>query len=224
MYTRTLRWTLSRAVLTLALCACVPALAAPSAGVAGARARPLAGAALVRALRRGGYVLVMRHPSSPLARPDKASASPGNANLERQLDESGRRTARAMGAALRALHIPIGEVLASPTYRTIETVRLAGLGEPRTYPELGEGARGMMAANAGSARSVWLRARAALPPRSGTNTLIVTHAPNLQGAFGAHAAGIAAGEMLIFHPDGRGGADFLGRIRIEQWPRLAAGS
>jgi hypothetical protein len=29
------------------------------------------------------------------------------------------------------------------------------------------------------------------------------------------------GESLVFHPDGKGGADLIGRIRIEEWPMLA---
>src|SRR3954471_20085729 len=85
-------------------------------------AEQLEGPALVTALRQGGYVIVMRHPSSPFTQPDKATANPDNPNLERQLDETGRNTARAMGEAVRTLHIPIGDVLSSPTYRALEAV------------------------------------------------------------------------------------------------------
>src|SRR2546423_7484511 len=81
-----------------------------------ASAQTLAGDALVKALRQGGYVLVMRHTSSPRDAPSKASANPDNVKLERQLDETGRATATAMGNALRELKIPIGRVFASPTY------------------------------------------------------------------------------------------------------------
>src|SRR5690348_9822658 len=77
----------------------------------------LSGEQLVQALRRGGYVLLMRHASAPQEPPDTASADPGNVKRERQLDDTGRRTAAAMGAALRDLAIPIGAVLTSPTYR-----------------------------------------------------------------------------------------------------------
>src|SRR5712691_9472197 len=38
----------------------------------------LSGGALVSALRQGGYVLVMRHASSPQQPPDKQSANPEN--------------------------------------------------------------------------------------------------------------------------------------------------
>jgi Histidine phosphatase superfamily (branch 1) len=88
-----------------------------------ARAQNLEGAALVHALEHGGYVLVMRHASSPSEPPAKESADAENTRDERQLDENGRTTATAMGKALHALKIPVGAVLSSPTYRTLETVK-----------------------------------------------------------------------------------------------------
>jgi phosphohistidine phosphatase SixA len=187
---------------------------------AAASADQLEGDALVAALRQGGYVIVMRHPSSPFTQPDKGTANPDNTNLERQLDETGRNTARAMGEAIRKLRIPIGDVLSSPTYRALEAVRLAAFGKPRTYPELAEGVQSM-AQNADASRSAWLRKKSTESPRKGTDTIIVTHTPNLTGAFATQAAGMAAGEALIFHPDGKGGSSLVARIKIEEWPKLA---
>src|SRR5262245_52604169 len=101
-----------------------------------AAAQVLTGEPLVKALRQGGYVIVMRHASSPRQVPDKQTANADNMNLERQLDEAGRASAIAMGNALRDLKIPIGTVLTSPTYRALETVRLAKLPNPNSVPEL----------------------------------------------------------------------------------------
>src|SRR5579883_855155 len=86
-------------------------------------AQTLQGDALLKLMRRGGYILVMRHASSPREVPDKQTANPDNAKPERQLDAEGRASAGAMGKALRDLKIPIGEVLSSPTYRALETVK-----------------------------------------------------------------------------------------------------
>jgi hypothetical protein len=66
---------------------------------------------LVKRLRQGGNVLVMRHASSPREAPSTETANSDNIRLERQLDEAGRRGATAMGDAIRALKIPIGTVL-----------------------------------------------------------------------------------------------------------------
>jgi phosphohistidine phosphatase SixA len=184
------------------------------------RADSLSGRALVSALSKGGYVIVMRHPSSPFTVPDKAHADPANMKLERQLDDTGRKTAQEMGEAFRQLHIPVGDVLSSPTYRAVESVRLAKFGPPKTLEQLDDGGHSMQS-NADNERSTWLRKKVTESPRSGTNTVIVTHTPNLTGAFGQEAAAVAAGEALIFHPNGSK-ADLVTRIKIEEWSRLAS--
>jgi phosphohistidine phosphatase SixA len=185
-----------------------------------ASADPLAGDALVAALRQGGYVIIMRHPSSPFTQPDKATANADNPDLERQLDETGRNTSRAMGEAIRKLQIPIGDVLSSPTYRALEAVRLAAFGKPETFSELAEGVQRMQE-HTDATRSAWLRMKATEVPRARTDTLIVTHTPNLTGAFETEASSMAAGEALIFHPDGKGATSLVTRIKIEEWPKLA---
>jgi phosphohistidine phosphatase SixA len=173
---------------------------------------------LVKALQGGGYVIVMRHASSPRTPPTAAEADPANPNHERQLDEAGRKSAAGMGAAIRALKIPIGDVWSSPTYRAQETIRLAGLPTPKTAPELGDGGQSMQAA--GAAQGGWLKAKMAEAPRPGTDTLIVTHYPNVVAAFGQAAAGLGDGEAMVFHT-GSEAPELVGRIRIEDWPALA---
>jgi phosphohistidine phosphatase SixA len=162
----------------------------------------------------------MCHASSPRTTPTADTAEPDNFRLERQLDAAGRDSARAMGAASKTLHIPIGDVLSSATCRALETVRLASLPPARTFDELGGGGASMRAADA--ARAIWLEQKVAERPRAETNTLFVTHCPNITGAFGERAAKIADGDMLVFHPDGKGHMELVGRIKIEEWPGLAA--
>ena len=182
-----------------------------------APAQTLSGEALVKALQRGGYVIVMRHTSSPRDVPDKQTANADNVKPERQLDEVGRATATAMGKALRDLKIPVGEVLASPTYRALETVKYAQWDNPHTYPELGDNGQSMQGGT--EAQAAWLRKRVTQLP-SGSNTILVTHLPNIAGAFPQSASGVDDGESLVFGPDGKGGAALVARIKVEQWPRL----
>ena len=182
-----------------------------------AHAQTLAGPALVKALQQGGYVIVMRHTSSPREAPAKAAANPDNVNAERQLDQEGRDTAVAMGQALRALKIPIGDVLSSPTYRALETVKYAQLGAARTFAELGDNGQSMSGGTA--AQAAWLRMRVTQFP-SGANTILVTHFPNLTGAFPQWAAGVADGESLVLGPDGKGGATLVARVKIDEWTKL----
>ena len=182
-----------------------------------AQAQTLSGDALVKALRQGGYVIVMRHASSPRQVPDKPTANADNVNLERQLDEAGRASAVAMGNALRDLKVAVGSVFTSPTYRALETVRLAKLPNPNPVPELGDGGQGMQAVP--GAPAAWLQKKVTEFP-TGTITFLVTHMPNIAAAFPGLAAGVADGEALVFGHDGKGGATLVARIKIEEWPRM----
>jgi phosphohistidine phosphatase SixA len=180
-------------------------------------AQNLEGAALVHALEHGGYVLVMRHASSPSEPPAKDRADAENRGDERQLDEKGRNTATAMGKALHDLKVPVGAVLSSPTYRALETVRFAQLGTARTYTELGDNGKSMQGGS--EAQAHWLQHQVTQFP-SGTNTFIVTHNPNITAAFPQIGGPVLDGEALVFGPDGKGGATIVARIKIEEWPPL----
>jgi phosphohistidine phosphatase SixA len=183
-----------------------------------ASAQAPSGAALVTALRQGGYVIVMRHASSPATPPDNDHVNADNVKLERQLDEAGRAGATAMGNVLRDLMIPIGAVLTSPTYRALETVRYARLANPQPVEQLGDGGQSMQAV--GDAAAAWLRDRVSQAPARGTNTVIVTHLPNLMRAFPDWQPQVADGESVILRPTGTGQAQVVGRIKIEEWTRL----
>ena len=174
---------------------------------------------LISALRAGGHTFVMRHAHSPSERPDAASAHRDNVRLERQLDTEGRAAAVAMGIAVRNLGIPIGEILTSPTFRALETVQALDLGDARSVEELGDGGLDMRPDVEGK-RPAWLRAKASEPPPPASNVLLITHLPNLRGAFGYDAAGMADGETLILRPDG-GRVVVVGRVPIDEWSSLA---
>jgi hypothetical protein len=77
-----------------------------------------------------------------------------------------------------------------------------------------------MHADSDVARLSWLRHAVTIAPRAGTNTLIVTHTPNILAAFGKEAANIAAGETLMFRPHGNGMPILVARIKIGEWPGL----
>jgi len=181
-------------------------------------AQELDDGALVDALRHGGCVIVMRHASSPRSEPDATSAAPGNVDRERQLDEKGRESAIAMGKAIKRLAIPVGELLSSPTFRALETATLLDLAKAEGIAELGEGGHGMRPDIEGD-RSAWLRAKAAEPVPPGSNRLMISHYPNLVGAFGDAAAGITDGESLIIKPE-NGRAVVIARVKIERWPQF----
>ncbi len=117
-----------------------------------------------------------------------------------------------MGKALRDLKIPVGSVFTSPTYRALETIRYAQLGNPQPVPELGENGQSMQGGTA--AQAAWLKKKVTEFPK-GTNTLLVTHSPNISLAFPDASANLAEGEALVFSPSG-----VVARIKIEEWPRM----
>src|ERR1700681_2380454 len=75
---------------------------------------------LLPELKKGGYVLFMRHPRT---NPDQADTDPlnlDNIKSQRQLSDDGRKQARALGASFRALRIPVDKVISSKFYRAQE--------------------------------------------------------------------------------------------------------
>ncbi len=183
-----------------------------------APAQTLPSDALIAALQKGGNVIVIRHASSPRELPTTQSADPENKTRERQLDQTGRDTAQAMGKAFRDLKIPVGQVFSSPTFRARETIKLADFPEPRIVPELGDGGASMQTTS--DPATAWLKKQVTQSP-AGTNTLLVTHMPNISQAFPEQSRGLEDGEALIFAPDNSGGAKLLARVKIEQWPSMA---
>ena len=189
---------------------------------AAAPAQPVSGESIAKTmlpnlLRGGGYVIVMRHANSPRETPDAKTADAENVNRERQLDEEGRTTATAMGKALRDLKIPIGEVFTSPTYRALETVRLAQFPNAKPIAELGDNGRSMQGGTA--AQAAWLQKQVTQFP-SGTNTILITHQPNIAAALPQYATGLAEGESLIFGKGAKGAPVLVMHVKIEEWPRL----
>jgi len=195
----------------------VAAIAGVLLASGGASAQQLQGKSLVSALQRGGYVILMRHANAPRELPSAQTADPENVHLERQLDETGRTTAVAFGKALRDLKISIGQVLSSPTYRAFETARYAQLPTPRAIPELGDNGQSMQLTK--ESQAAWLQKHVTEFP-SGSNTIIITHQPNIAGAFPQWSDNLSEGEALILGPDGKGGARLIARVKIEEWLKL----
>src|SRR6185295_11432487 len=113
------------------------------------------------------------------------------------------------------LQIPVGMVLTSPTYRALETVRYAGLSNALPFEQLGDGGQNMQAVK--DAAAAFLRTRVAQMPVRGTNTLIVTHLPNITQAFPDWKPQVADGEAVILRPTGPNGVQVVGRMKIDEW-------
>lgn len=183
----------------------------------------LSEAQLVEALRGGGYVIVFRHGAT---RSDQADTDPlnvdrpGNEAKQRMLNDKGRATARAWNEAFRKMSIPVGKVYSSKFYRAQETAKL-GFGAPVATFDVTEGGL-VVTPDENNRRTAALRKMAATAPDAGTNTIVVSHKPNVVDAFGKDWFDVKEGEASIFQPDGQGGFRVVGRVLAEQWSELAA--
>ena len=59
-------------------------------------------------------------------------------------------------------------------------------------------------------------------PVDATNSLIVTHRPNILDAFGKDWFDVKEGEASVFKPDGSGKAVLVARVQAIDWVRAAA--
>jgi len=171
---------------------------------------------IMQALRAGGYVIVLRHGATHADQADTDPLNPDNVAKQRHLNERGREQARGVGEALKTARVPIGKSYSSRFQRAVETARLIGGKEPPAILDLTEG--GLVVSPAeNNRRAQALRALAATVPDPGTNTLIVTHKPNIMDAFGKDWFEVREGEASIFRPDGSGKYTLVGRVRIDEW-------
>lgn len=107
----------------------LPLLAAPAA----AQHAFLPTAEALDLLRAGGLNLYIRHAITDRGQRDTGRR--GDRAGQRNLSEAGRQQARALGAAFRALNIPVAEVLTSEVFRAADTAELA-FGQARVERDL----------------------------------------------------------------------------------------
>ena len=174
---------------------------------------------LLTTLRAGGQVIVVRHGATHADQADTDPLNLENVAKQRQLNDKGRADARAMGQALKRAGIPIGRVYSSRFQRAVETARLIAGKDPEATNDVTEGGQ-VVSPNENARRMQALRAMAARVPEPGTNTLIVTHKPNILDAYGKDWFDIREGEASVFKPDGSGAYTLVGRVQIAQWATL----
>ena len=171
----------------------------------------LADPALVQMLREGGYVLYMRHASTDFSQNDARMTSYEDCDSQRNLTEKGREEARQIGAHVRRLGVPIGDVLASPYCRTMETARLA-FGKARASNDVRGGP-------VDATRYDALKKLLSTDVRKGENRVISSHGNPFQAIAGSPY--LAEGEIAVVRPEGSG-FSVIARIRPEDWPGLRA--
>jgi hypothetical protein len=185
----------------------------------------LSGPALAAALRQGGYILYFRHGPTQTGEDDgplfrKAAftevvqpiADFDDCKTQRNLSNGGRAQAKLLGEVIAGFHFPIGDVLASPYCRTMETAQLMFGWAERTMD-----ARGGL--GSGPERYGALRRRLSEIPPPGLNTVIVSHFDSFIGVTTTSQPELAELEAAIFRPNGNG-FELVGRVRADAWKSL----
>ena len=171
-------------------------------------------------VRRGGYVIVIRHGATFSNQADTDPLNIKNVAAQRQLNDQGRAQAKAMGEAMRALKIPVGSVVTSMFQRAVETGMLLGFGEVKSTFDVTEGGL-VVTPDENTRRTQALRKLAGTSPPAGSNLVIVSHKPNITDAFGKDWFDVREGEASIFQPDGQGGYKPVVRVRADEWSGLS---
>jgi phosphohistidine phosphatase SixA len=180
---------------------------------------PADDATLLRALRAGGHVILIRHGATFTDQADTDPLNFANIAAQRQLNDKGKALAKAFGEALRAAGVPVGKVYTSKYHRAYETATLAGFKAIETTLDLTLGGL-IISPDEEGRRAEALRAMLATPPQAGTNTLLVTHKPNLLEALGKDWWDAKEGEASIFRPE-NGKYVLVARVQMGDWPRIA---
>jgi phosphohistidine phosphatase SixA len=174
---------------------------------------------IAQALRAGGLVVVVRHGATF---PDQADTDPlnfENVVAQRNLNDKGKTLARAFGDALRQVGIPVGKVYTSKYNRAYETAVIAGFKDIEKTADLTEGGL-VVSPNENNRRIDAFHKMIGTAPKPGTNTILITHKPNIVDALGKDWFDVKEGEASIFRPKS-GSYKLLARVQMDEWSRIA---
>ena len=172
-------------------------------------------------LKKGGYVIVMRHGATNRDQADTDPLNPDNVAKQRLLSEKGREQAKQVGDAFKKLGIPLGTIYTSKFNRAVETGKLIGGGAVTPTFDVTEGGL-VVTPIENDRRTEALKKLIATVPPLGKNTLIVTHKPNILDALGKDWLEVKEGEASVFRVDASGKPELIARLQAVDWIKAAA--
>ena len=181
--------------------------------------KELKGAALLQALRKGGYNLYMRHALSNVGQDGNLIQTPQwweNCAIQRTIADAGREQAHKVGTAIRELKIPVSQVLTAQFCRTRDTGHAMGLGAIEITEDLNHQIGQRIGFDVNTARFKQL---AETPPK-GTNRVLVSHTHGSPKMEERIMGAMQEAEIVVFQPDGKGGSEPIARIPVADWEAL----
>jgi phosphohistidine phosphatase SixA len=174
---------------------------------------------IAQTLRAGGLVIVVRHGATF---PDQADTDPlnfENITAQRNLNDKGKALAKAFGDALRHVGIPVGKVYTSKYNRAYETAVIAGFKDIEKTADITEGGL-VVSPNENSRRIEAFHKMLGTAPKPGSNTILITHKPNIVDALGKDWFDVKEGEASIFRPE-NDSYKLFARVQMDEWSRIA---
>jgi broad specificity phosphatase PhoE len=175
---------------------------------------------LLQALRTGGFVIVVRHGATFQDQADTDPLNFGNIAAQRNLNDKGKALAKAFGDAIRQAGVPVGKVFTSKYNRAYETAVIAGFKNIEKTADITEGGL-VVSPNENNRRIDAFRKMLGTAPSPGTNTILITHKPNIVDALGKDWFDVKEGEASLFRPE-NGGYTLIARVQMEDWPHIVA--
>ena len=175
---------------------------------------------IAQALRSGGLVIVVRHGATFADQADTDPLNFDNIAAQRKLNDKGKAQAKAFGDALRQARVPVGKVYTSKFDRAYQTAVMAGFTDIEKTADITEGGL-VVPPNENNRRVEALRKMLGTAPQPGTNTVLISHKPNIVDALGKDWFDVKEGEASLFRPE-NGGYKLVARLQMEEWPHIAA--
>ncbi len=171
---------------------------------------------LINNLKKGGYVIYFQHAKTNPMQRDTQPKNMENCETQRNLSTSGRAQAKSIGDVFTAMNIPVFRVYASPYCRTLNTAKIAFGDVTKTYDLKGI----KYAERQESERrvNVLINMLSSIPREADKNTILVSHAENIEKATGYS---LREGDALVVLPLEKDGFKVIALITSGQWEGMA---
>jgi phosphohistidine phosphatase SixA len=170
---------------------------------------------LIKAIQKGGFVLLMRHSATEPGTGDPLDFKLGDCSTQRNLSAKGRDDAQKIGQALRKLNAPIGRVLNSPWCRARDTAQLA-FGKSEDYEPLSSIFNDRIKV---SDQSDVVKRRMGMHQKNTgkkDNLVMVTHNVNITALVNVFTE---QSEIVVVKPDGCCGTRVYGTLKLSDLVR-----
>jgi phosphohistidine phosphatase SixA len=166
---------------------------------------------LLAEMRKGGYTMLWRHTATDRTVREPMDYKTTPRFQQRNLTDRGIADAKIVGVIFKARNIPIGDVIASPMFRTRETAEYA-FGRVTDTPVLR-----VVDPNAEQKRLI------ATAPAAGANRVLVTHHFVIErNVPGVKPGMVDEGEAAVVRRVSDDSVKLIGIFKMADWQRLGA--